>query len=288
MKFFSLALFVCLAPVWAQSPLPNLSDETVIATFEDGVTMTMGEFKRICAVLPEENRKQALLNRPAFLQQWAVMRRLARLAHEDKLDQLSPSKEQLEYYRLMILSQAKMDEAALHTPVLPSEVLGYYETHRDQFRQVRVKAIYVGFNGAKLTEAAAKAKADRLVKQARGGVDFVKLVRENSDDETSRAKDGEFLTLTASDNIPDAVREAIFKLRAGEISDPVSQPNGYYVFRAEEVSFRPFEDARDEIFAHLKQVSYNLWVESVRRDATIRFNSPEFLGAVPMSTFPPK
>src|SRR3982750_3877742 len=113
MKFPSLALFLCLVPVWAQvspqvPPIPTLPDETVIATFEDGTKMTMGEFKQIYSVLPQENQQQVLQNRAGFLQQWALMRKLAKIAEEEKLDQLSPSKEALEYYRLVILSQAKM------------------------------------------------------------------------------------------------------------------------------------------------------------------------------------
>jgi peptidyl-prolyl cis-trans isomerase C len=284
MKFYSIALFVCLASAAAQTPLPNLPDETVIATFDDGVTMTMGEFKRIYVVLPPETQKQAMQNRQSFLQQWALMRKLAKMAQDDKLDQLSPSKESLEYYRLAILSQAKMDDAAIHTAVLPSQVSEYYESHKDRYRQVRVKAIYVGLGGRKISDAEAKAKATRIAAQARAGADFTKLVRENSDDETSKAKDGEFVTIRANDNIPDAVRAAIFKLNRGEISDPVAQPNGYYIFRAEEISFRPYEDVRDDIFTELKQQNYAEWVEKTKRAASVAYNSLEFVGAVPLNT----
>src|SRR5581483_1550276 len=105
MKF--LTLFVFSAAVWAQSPsapIPDLPDETVVATFDDGAKMTMGDFKRIYAVLPPENQQQALRDRAAFLKQWALMRKLAKMAEQDQLDKLSPSKEALEYYRLIILS----------------------------------------------------------------------------------------------------------------------------------------------------------------------------------------
>jgi peptidyl-prolyl cis-trans isomerase C len=288
MKFFGIAILVCLAPAWAQTPLPNISDETVVATFDDGVKMTMGEFKRIYAVLPPETQKQAMQNRQGFLEQWALMRKLTKLAESEKLDQLSPAKESLEYYRLAILSQARMDQAALDTVVLPSQVQDYYEGHKDRYRQVRVKAIYVSFAGRKIGEADAKAKASRLAAQARAGADFVKLVRENSDDEASRAKDGEFLTLRATDNIPDAVRDTIFRLHQGEVSEPVAQSNGYYIFRVEEISFRPYPDVRDEIFSELKQKNYADWVDKIRRSTNVQYNNMEFVGAVPMNTTPKK
>src|SRR4051794_10386762 len=125
MRVPSLAVFsfvlICLSPVRAQTPapLPQIPDETVVATFDDGTRLTMGDFKRIYAVLPPENQQQAMQNRQEFLKQWALMRKLAHMAQAAKLDQLSPSKEALEYYRLVVLSQAEMNRAVSDVTVLP-------------------------------------------------------------------------------------------------------------------------------------------------------------------------
>jgi peptidyl-prolyl cis-trans isomerase C len=290
MKLVSAALFVCLTSAFAQTapPIPNLPDETVIATFDDGATMTLGDFKRIYSVLPPENQQAAMQNRGQFLKQWALMRKLAKAAEEEKLDQLSPSKEALEYYRLMILSQAKMTQAANQVPVLPSDVAKFYEANQNRFKQVHVKAVYIGFGGQKLTEAAAKLKASQISAQARGGADFVKLVRVHSDDDTSRSKDGDFGTLRSSDNLSDDVRNVIFGLKEGEVSEPVRQSNGFYIFRAEKIEIRPLPEVRDAIFAELRQRRYGEWVEKTNREATVLFNSPAFLGAFPVNTTPRK
>ncbi len=281
MKFLSFLVF--LAPVWAQSsaPLPDLPDETVVATFEDGVRMTLGDFKRLYAVLPPESQQAAMHDRPGFLKQWALMRKLARLAEADHLDTLSPSKEALEYYRLIVLSQAKVNAQAGQIAVLPSEVSEYYETNKDRYKQVRVKAIYIGFGGAKMTESGAAAKAAKLLAQARAGADFAKLARENSDDEASRSKGGDFATLRLSDNIPDAVRAPVFQLKEGEVTEPIHQSNGLYLFRAEEISFRPFPEVRDDIFSELKQKRYGEWMAKTNGDAIVLFNNLAFIGAAP-------
>ena len=280
MKLLSLLLF--LAPVWAQSPnpLPNLPDETVVATFDDGAKLTMGDFKRIYAVLPRENQQQALRDRPAFLKQWALMRKLAKLAEADQLDKLSPSKEALEYYRLVILSQAKMNAALNQITVLPSEVSDFYNVNKDRFKQVRVKAIYIGFGGKNLSEADAKTKASKILAQIRAGADFTKLVKQYSDDETSRSKDGEFATLGPNDVIPDAVRAAVFQLKEGEVSDPVPQANGLYLFRAEQITYRPYEQIRDELFTELKQQRYADWVAKTNSETIVTFNNLAFIGAI--------
>lgn len=290
MKLASLGLLVCLSSVHAQTapPIPNLPDETVIATFDDGAAMTMGEFKRIYSILPPENQQQALQNRGAFLQQWALMRKLAKAAVSEKLDELSPAKEALEYQRLLVLSQAKLSQAATQIVVLPSDVARFYQENLQRYQQVRVKAIYVGFGGQKLTEASAKLKASQISAQARGGADFVKLVRVHSDDAASREKDGDFGSLRSSDNLPDAVRAAIFNLKEGEISEPVRQPNGFYVFRAEKIDARPLPEVRDEIYTELRQRRYGEWMDKTNREATVVFNNPTFLGAFPADTTPRK
>jgi parvulin-like peptidyl-prolyl isomerase len=285
MKPALLAIFACLV-AHAQPPaLPNLPDETVIATFDDGATMSFGEFKRILSVIPQANQAEALKNRAEFLHQWALMRKLARSAEAEKLDQISPTKEALEYYRLFVLSGAAMSQKAIQMTVLPSEVEKFYEANQDRYKQIRVKAIYVGFGGQKLTEAAAKSKAAQIAAEARKGADFVKLVRTHSDDATSKAKDGDFLTLRDSDQLPAEVHAAIFKLKQGEISDPVRQSNGFYVFKADKIEVRPFAEVRGDIFTELKTKKYTEWLQQTSRDAGVFFNA-QFIGAAPMDTTP--
>ena len=265
MKFLSVFVFACCSAVWAQTApapgpggtaapqMPDIPDQTTIAVFDDGVQFTMADFKKIIAVLPPDNQPLAMRDRKTFLQQWAFMRKLAQMAEKQKLDQENPAREQLEYSRLMILSQAKLAEALNSLTVEPAEIVNFYDTNKERFKEIRVKTIYVSFgNGGKArTEDEAMAKATKLLADIRGGADFVKLVKENSEDETSKAKDGDFATLRRNDNIPDAIRTAVFSLKQGEVSEPVRQPNGFYLLRADEVRYRPLSQVRNEIFTQL-------------------------------------
>ena len=109
------------------------------------------------------------------------------------------------------------------------------------------------------------------------GADFVSLIKENSDDETSRVKDGDFDTLRQSDNIPDAFRAAVFALKPGEISEPLKQPNGYYVLRAEEISCRPLADVRDEIYNELKNAKARDWLDRMNLSTTVKVLNQAFV-----------
>src|SRR5215467_10088794 len=100
MKVPTAILFACLSSAWAQAPmapltpapapataLPDLPDQTVIAIFDDGVQFTIGDFKKIYAILPPQNQQMAMKDRRTFLQQWAFMRKLSQMAEKEKLDQ---------------------------------------------------------------------------------------------------------------------------------------------------------------------------------------------------------
>jgi hypothetical protein len=224
------------------------------------------------------------------------MRRLARMAEQKGLDKQSPAREQMDYNRMMILGQAELNDALTSVVVDSAEIPKYYEDHKDEYKQVRVKALYVAFGGTApagktpLTEEQAQAKAARLLAQIRGGADFVKLVKENSDDETSRDKDGDFATLRPKDNVPDAIRAAVFSMKAGEVTEPVRQPNGFYLLRAEDVSYRPLEQARDEIYQAVRQLHYKEWLDRENQAAKVEFTNGAFSGdsvTVPLVLPPP-
>jgi parvulin-like peptidyl-prolyl isomerase len=289
MKYLAAISFVCLHCAFAQpaaQPMPKLPDETPIAEFEDGTKFTMGDFKKVFAVLSPAQQQMALHDRMQFLQQWAFMRKLAHMAEEEKLAEHTPYKEAIEQYRMQILSEAKIADAVNQVVVEASEIIRVYESNKFKYSQVKVKALYIAFGdegesaGGKksLTEAQAETKSKKLLADARDGKDFVKLIKENSDDETSRAKDGDFDTLRQSDNIPDAFRTAVFALKKGEITEPLKQPNGYYLLRAEEVSYRPLSDVRDDIYNELKNAKAREWLDKMNLSTVVKVLNESFVG----------
>jgi parvulin-like peptidyl-prolyl isomerase len=300
MKSFCVLALLSLAAACAQTaPAPaktapaapvNLDPETVIATFGDGLKLTHREMEIFLSLLPPQMQQGAMRDKKAFVQQFALMVKLAAAAEKAKLDTQSPTKETLYLHRMQVLSTAQLNEAYKDIPVDAAEQQKFYEANKDRYAQVKVKVIYVSFaanpqatppaGGKKyLSEAEAKAKMEKIRAQAISGTDFVKLVKENSEDQTSKDKDGDFGSIRRSDNIPETIRSVIFKLKPGEISEIVRQPNGFYVFRAEEVGARPYTEVRDEIFNEIKQQRFQKWMEELNRDLNLKIVNEAYFAA---------
>jgi peptidyl-prolyl cis-trans isomerase C len=280
-------------PPAASPALPQKGD-AVIAIFEDGTQMTVDQLKALIPALQPQYAQLAQQDWQKFLHYYGMMLKLSQMALDQKYDQRSPYKEGLAYARMSTLTDIMVREKMNSVAVPPEEVEKFYNEHKQPYEQVKVSAIYVAFgdnedaastgtasNAAThlkkgLTEEEAKMKASKLVVQARAGEDFKKLVKENSDDETSRDKGGDFGNWRIAENVPEVMRGAVFALKQGEVSDPVRQARGYYVFRADEITYDPLDKVRDSIFQQLKQVHAREWMQTVDTGTKVQFpnNNP--------------
>jgi len=266
----------------AAPPLPDLPDPTVIAEFQDGTKFTMGDLKKLYPVLPAPLQNAVKQDPVEFFHEYATMLKYEQIARQKKLDEQSPFKEALSFSRLIYMYQAQLQDVFTTTTVEPNEIVNYYGKHKENYKEIKVKTIYIRFADAPspedktLNEEQAKAKAEKLVAQIKGGADFVKLVQENSEDDPSKAKAGDFGTFGATDNLPDAIRQAVFALQMGEITDPVRQPHGFYIFKADIVTIRPLSEVRDQIFNELKQQHAKEWIERTNTEIKVDFPNPAF------------
>jgi len=306
MKTWFLLPCCFAASLWAQSVAPptvtmtvDLPPETVVASV-DGNKITMGDLQAVLKTLPQQAQQQALQDPRKFVEQYAMLRRLYELAEKDKLDQRTPYKEALAYSRMQVLYQAEINEKYNAIPVTPEEQQKFYEANKDRYTQANVKVIYLPFSATPpppsdpkakkvLNEAEAKAKVEGLLKQIRAGADFVKLVKEHSEDPTSAAKDGDFGTIRKSDRIPDSIKSAIFSLKPGEVSAPVRQPNGFYLFRVEQLTEEPYDKVKDSIHMELKNQRLMEWMNSLQKGINIKVENETFFTpkTVPLRLPPP-
>ena len=117
------------------------------------------------------------------------------------------------------------------------EIQAYFNTHKSEYStpdQARSRHILIKVDaGADAkTDAAAKAKAEDLLKQIKGGADFADLARKNSDDPGSKDSGGELPFAQRGTMVPE-FDKAIFSQKIGD-TEIVKSQFGYHIVQVEE------------------------------------------------------
>ena len=122
--------------------------------------------------------------------------------------------------------------------VSDAEVQAYFAAHQDTYKvpeQVKTRHILISVaKGADAkTDAAAKAKAEGILKQIKSGGDFADLARKNSEDPGSKDQGGD-LPLIATSGLDPAYAKAAMALNPGQTSDVVRSQFGYHIIQTEQ------------------------------------------------------
>ncbi|MEO8737039.1 MAG: peptidyl-prolyl cis-trans isomerase, partial [Edaphobacter sp.] len=141
-----------------------------------------------------------------------------------------------------------------------AEVQAYYKQHQDEYQvkeQVKVRHILIAVpQGAdSKTDAAAKAKAEDLLKQIKSGGNFAALAEKNSDDPGSKTQGGELGWLDPGKTVPE-FDKAAFSLAPGQTSDVIKTQFGYHILQVEDkktAHLRPLDEVKAEIVPVLEQ-----------------------------------
>lgn len=162
---------------------------------------------------------------------------------------MSPEKVSLEYVELNVADFAK------DTPISDEEAQTYYREHQSQYvaNEKRLAAHILVNLGQ--DDAAAKAKAEDLVKQLDNGADFAALAKSNSDD-TLSAEQGGKLDWFEPGVMEPAFDEALFALTKGQHSAVVKTDFGFHIIKLLDVQAGatvPFSDVKAKIVTQLQE-----------------------------------
>jgi peptidyl-prolyl cis-trans isomerase D len=170
----------------------------------------------------------------------------------------SPEKRNL---TVLIADQTKMEAA-----VSPSDadLQRMYSQNLEAFRtpeRVKARHILLKTQGKPASEEAAiKAKGESLLKQIKGGADFAKLAKENSEDTGSGANGGDLGDWITHGQMVPEFDKAIFALKVGETSDLVKTMYGYHIVQTlarQDAGVRTFAEAKPELVAQWKKQRVN-------------------------------
>jgi len=198
------------------------------------------------------------------------------LSSDDLRKQINPTDAELETYfkqnpgkyATAIPETRKIVYVAFDASALPggkpqlsdADIEGYYNQHKDQFsvkEQVKTRHILITVPAGadSKTDAAAKAKAQDLLKQIKAGGNFADLAKKNSDDPGSKDKGGE-LPMIATSGLDPAYAKAAMALNPGQTSDLVRSQFGYHIIQTEAKDVahaKPLPEVKGEIVPVLEQ-----------------------------------
>lgn len=158
----------------------------------------------------------------------------------------------------VVYRRAEFQEKAT---ISDQQIADYYNDHKDQRftdpEQVRARHILVKVEpgASDDAKAAARKKAEDLLKRVHAGEDFAALARKHSQDPGSAEKGGDLGSFPRGRMVP-AFDAAAFALEPGATSDIVETTFGFHIIRVEEHQAggaRPLEAVRDEIVQKLKE-----------------------------------
>jgi hypothetical protein len=278
--------FVLLVSAAAQAP-PAADDPVVVVL--DGKEWRRNELESMIRALPPDVARNFYANKEGFLKQFGLVTRLAEMAEQEGIPSKEPHKTRLAYQRMVYLAQAQTELGAMKIFVKPEEQEKYFAEHKDEFARAHVKVIYLSFNDNPLPSQDPKAKRPRtsaeaeklardLVAKARGGADFAELARKYSDDEETRAKGGDYTPLKPADtSLPPQIRTAVFSLRPGQVSDPVRQTGGFWIFRLTEYVTPSLDDVRNEVYEAVREAKFREWIEGIQNSVQLEVRDPQYL-----------
>ena len=172
-----------------------------------------------------------------------------------KSSYMTPETVNLRYVEL------SLSQLAAKVAVDDAQLKAYYDEQKAktperfvQAEQRRVRHILLPVNDPK-EDAAAKAKAEGILKRAQSGEDFAKLAKEFSQDPGSAAQGGD-LGWSERKIFVGPFADAAFDMKVDEIRGPVKTQFGYHILRLDGIqapTVKTFEQAKTELETEYKR-----------------------------------
>lgn len=148
-----------------------------------------------------------------------------------------------------------LDEAKIAASFQPTEndLRRAYNDQIDRFRNPeRLKVRHILIKTSEKPESEVpklQAKADDILKQLKGGADFAKLAKENSEDPGSAVNGGELGFIVKGQTVKN-FEDTAWSLKPGELSGVIKTEYGFHILQLQEkedARVRPFEEVKAEL-----------------------------------------
>ena len=178
-----------------------------------------------------------------------------------KAADLTPKTLEAEIRKGIIINNLVSKEIVPKVTVTDEETKKFYDENKENLfkrpEQIRASHILCGVDpkATKAEKEKAKAKAEKLLKEIKGGKDFAELAKSNSDC-PSKEKGGDLGFFGKGQMVP-AFETAAFALKPGEVSSVVETQFGYHIIKVTEkkaAGTTGFDEVKEQIKNYLKNI----------------------------------
>jgi len=275
---------------FAQYLFPNgkyIGDDAYMNFVQSAFQTSRSEFETQVKSDMELSRLQALVTGGATVSDQAVREAYladgtkvkfdyAVISSDDLAKTINPTDAQLQAffkenaarYATSVPETRKIEYVAFDVSNLPggkpqvtdAEIQSYYNQNLNQYQvkeQVKTRHILIAVpaNADATADAAAKAKAEDVLKQLKAGGNFAELAKKYSDDPGSKAQGGE-LPLIPTSGLDPAYAKAAMALNPGQTSGLVRSQFGYHIIQTEQkeaAHTKPLSEVKSEIVPLIEQ-----------------------------------
>jgi parvulin-like peptidyl-prolyl isomerase len=221
----------------------------------------------------------------------------ANAAHKRGLDASPSFKKVVQFYRTQILTQELARSIKEQSEKIPQpDIDKYYKDNAGEFQQASLQRLYVpkqkqveaagdkpeskSADQQKADEEALKKEADALHTRAAAGEDFDKLQKEAYEAAGLKGTPPQTnIGQLTRDELP-VTHRSVMDLKAGEVSQVITEPNGYYIYKVVSKDEKPLNAVQAEIKTKLAQQKFQDEMQRIESSAKTELNEAYF-GAPP-------
>jgi len=254
--------------------------------------VTRAQFEEIANAL-QSNMNAATQKRLADI--YPKMLVMAHEARKRGLENDPKFKQVLQFARMQILAQQLSQSVKDDADNVPEpDIAKYYKDNASAFEQADLQRLYIPKDkqrepaaenkedpakqaeAQKTDEEAMKKEADSLQTRAAGGEDFDKLQREAFDLAAVKGAPPTAKIGKLTRNELPVNHRAVLDLNAGQVSQVLAEPNGYYIYKVISKDTKPLEQAHDQIRATLAQQRIEDVMEGIQQSTKTTLNEAYF------------
>jgi hypothetical protein len=252
--------------------------------------VTKAEFESLADALQPN---MTLATKRMLADRYPKMLAFAAEAHKRGLDETPDFKKVLQFYRMQILTQELARNVKEQSEKIPqAEIDKYYKDNPAEFEQASLQRLYIpkqkqvepaadkpeakSADQQKSDEEALKKEADTLHTRAAAGEDFDKLQKEAYEAAALKGTPPQTnVGQLTRDELP-VTHRSVMDLKAGEVSQVIAEPNGYYIYKVVSKDEKPLDAVQAEIRTKLAQQTFQDEMQRIETSAKTELNEAYF------------